>query len=275
VTVALCEHKAPASLLLSSGLEIERTDIVFANIAVGRVGIEITVDNRGEMPAPPTLVRIEAAPLGAFLRTRPLARMMTPLLLPGESRTLRLEARTRKPAPLGRADRVPPSRVLTALAGDDERDPPRAGQIGTLPTDLLELFRQGGVHWAGNLNIFFAGKEVERHLAQALRIYPGRTNVAMFMVGQRDTYAFSLHGPNWQAALFDGSRGFMRKEAEITQDEWIRIDSGMVFLALCPPADATIGEIEVHVEQQSTGKKAIVEFSLDAHAAGPGCFVVP
>jgi hypothetical protein len=31
---------------------------------------------------------------------------------------------------------------------------------------------------------------------------------------------------------------------------------------------------EVHVEQRSTGKEAIVEFSLDARAAGPGCFVV-
>lgn len=277
MTVALLKRQTHASPLLSSSLEIDQTDIVFANVAADCVRIEITVHNRGEVPSLPTLMRIEAAPLGAFLPTRSLATLKIPLLLPGESRTLRLEARAPKPTPLGQADRVPPSRVLTALASDDERDAPQPGQIGTLPVDLLDLFQQGGTHWAGNLNIFFAGKEVERHLAQALRIYPGRTNLAMFVVGQRDTYAFSLHGADasWKTALFDATRGFRRKDAEIGQDEWIRLESGIVLLELYPPADARKGEVDVHVEQQSTGKKAIVEFSLDANAAGPGCFVVP
>ncbi len=273
MTVALLKRKAHASPLLSSDLVIERTDIVFANVSAERVQIEITVHNRGDLPTPPTPLRIEAAPLGAFVPTRPLASLLIPRLLPGAAHTLRLQAQAQTPLPLGRPDRVPPSRVLTALAMDDERD---TQQRATLPTDILSLFSQGGVHWAGNLNIFFAGKDVERHLAQALRIYPGRMNLAMFVVGQRDTYAFSLKGSGagWNAALFDAARGFTQRDAKLAQDEWRKIDSGMIILELCPPADAKTGAVEVHVEQRSTGKVAIVEFSLDAKAAGPGCFVV-
>jgi hypothetical protein len=38
-------------------------------------------------------------------------------------------------------------------------------------------------------------RAVERHLAQALRIYPGKTNAAMFFVGNRkDGYRFDLTG---------------------------------------------------------------------------------
>jgi len=274
MTVALLKREAHASPLLSSGLVVERTDIVFGNVAAERVQIEITVHNRGEFPTPPTLMRIEAAPLGAFVPTRPLASLLVPRLQPGAAHTLRLQARPQKPMTLGGPDRVPPSRLLTALAMDDEDD---AQQPGTLPADILDLFAQGSTHWAGNLNIFFAGKEVERHLAQALRIYPGQTNLAMFVVGQRDTYAFSLHGSgaSWKAALFDGLSCFTRKNAPLAQDEWLKIDSGMIMLALCPPPDAAkSGEVEVHVDQRSTGKQAVVEFSLDAKAAGPGCFVV-
>jgi hypothetical protein len=47
-----------------------------------------------------------------------------------------------------------------------------------------------------------------------------------------------------------------------------------MMLALCPPKDCGSGTVEVHVEQRSTGQSAVVEFSLDPNAAGPGCFVV-
>jgi hypothetical protein len=49
---------------------------------------------------------------------------------------------------------------------------------------------------------------------------------------------------------------------------------GMLMLALQPPATAEAGQVEVHVRQRSTGRTAVVEFSLDARAAGPGCYVV-
>jgi len=45
-------------------------------------------------------------------------------------------------------------------------------------------------------------------------------------------------------------------------------------LALVPPAACRRGSVAVHVEQRSTGRVAVVEFSLDAAAAGPGCYVV-
>jgi hypothetical protein len=48
----------------------------------------------------------------------------------------------------------------------------------------------------------------------------------------------------------------------------------MFLLALCPPADCTAAALEVHVTQRSTGQSAVVEFSLDPNAAGPGCYVV-
>jgi hypothetical protein len=47
-----------------------------------------------------------------------------------------------------------------------------------------------------------------------------------------------------------------------------------MMLALRPPEDCEAGGVEVHVEQRSTGQVAIVEFSFDPTALGPGCFVV-
>ena len=53
------------------------------------------------------------------------------------------------------------------------------------------------------------GKAVERHMARALRVYPGKTNAAMFFVGDRkDGYKFELSGDveDWQAELVDMTR---------------------------------------------------------------------
>jgi len=50
--------------------------------------------------------------------------------------------------------------------------------------------------------------------------------------------------------------------------------SRVIMLALCPPRDCGAGSVAVHVQQRSTGRWAVVEFSLDPKAAGPGCFVV-
>jgi hypothetical protein len=189
----------------------------------------------------------------------------------------------------------------TAVAGNDESRS-RAGAGGalgllrrwlgasnwgrqnlSLPDDPLQLLSRPGVHWAGNINVLIGRHAVERHLAQALRIYPGRTNLAVFFVGdRRDEYQFALEGDGaaWDAGLFDLMDCYSpdRTDAsphQIPRSKWIPIQHcSMILLAICPPEACQTGSIEVHVRQRSTGRDAIVEFSLDANAAGAGCYAV-
>jgi hypothetical protein len=138
-------------------------------------------------------------------------------------------------------------------------------------------------YWAGNLNVFVGGKDVERHMARALRILPERTNVAMFVVGGGpDSYRFDLVGlgPDWNAVIIDPmnaaslSRGISRGTA-IEPGSWLSLRSNsLLFLALRPPSQCSAGEVEVHVTQRSTRKTAVVEFSFDSRSLGPGCYVV-
>jgi hypothetical protein len=253
----------------------------------------------------PTLAQIDVAPLGAFVPWRPLSIIEVPAIEPEGSVTTRTEAIRVATRPLGPPDRVPPQRLLTALGSDDEDSEssrPRSSFVanwlsqlsrvarrsrgqtpGTLPADPLELIGRTNPHWAGNLNVFVGDRAVERHLAKALRIYPGRVNMAMFVVGSgKDSYAFSLAGnaAGWDADLFDMMRGEshaieVRDEERVRQNEWIPVQSQtLMMLKLVPPQGSVRGTIEVHVEQQSSGREALVEFSLDRDAAGPGCYVV-
>src|SRR5205823_25444 len=104
---------------------------------------------------------------------------------------------------------------------------PRPAAPGLAP-DLLALLGQGGVHWAGNLNLFFPGKDVERHTAAALRVEPGCTNLAMFLVGgfKPDEYRFRLTGDAvaWNARLFDAALGRpiadAVRSAELSEGVW-------------------------------------------------------
>jgi hypothetical protein len=175
--------------------------------------------------------------------------------------------------------------LLQALAGSRPPAGPRTRAVtvlADLPPDPFELLGQANPHWAGNINIFVNRAPVERHLAQALRIYPGRLNLAMFVVGcGADSYAFHLSGDGarWDATLYDVmSRDTLVLSVDqfdpIKESSWIAIrQQTLMMLALRPPLTCDRGSVEVHVEQRSTGKSAVVEFSLDAHASGPGCFV--
>ena len=96
-------------------LRVERTDIVFHDLAGDRLRIQVTVHNAGEQRSRPTPMRLESAPLGAFVAWAPLARLIVPALEPGESRELSTEVPRPRPIPLGNFDRVPPRRLLTAL----------------------------------------------------------------------------------------------------------------------------------------------------------------
>jgi hypothetical protein len=274
-------------------LQLERTDIVFANTAPDRVGVEITLRNLDERPTAATLAVVHAAPLGAFLPWRPVGIIPIPAVAPQGSFILRLDAPIRRTAALGDPARLPPVRLLTALAQDDDRgdavnlldtgqDGRRPSAGAPLPADLFALLGRANPHWAGNLNVFIGDRAVERHLAQALRIYPGRTNLALFMVGSgRDEYSFALSGSgaDWQAELYGlGETGSLFQtgaHGRVPLGQWLPIASTkMLMLSMQPPGGCRQGEVQVHVSQRSTGKTAVVEFSLDEKAAGPGCFVV-
>jgi hypothetical protein len=274
---------------VTTGLTVRATDIEFSNSRPDLVDVRITVRNVGPEQSQPMIGRISAAPLGAFVPWQLLAVAKIPSLAPNEAHIVCVEVQERRRRPLGSADRVPPSRVLTALGQDDDNQPPRpaiaastSATVGRLPTDLLKLLGQGNVHFAGNLNIFVGGRAVERHKAKSLRVYPGRTNLAMFIVGSRpDAYAFDLQGSAaaWDAVLFNMTRAnsFLPEggQSALPLRRWIeQTGMSMMVLAVRPPAKCEQGAVDVHVKQRSTGESAIVEFSLDPAADGPGCYVV-
>jgi hypothetical protein len=157
-----------------------------------------------------------------------------------------------------------------------------AATTGSLAPDLWELLGRGQPHWAGNINVFIGSRAVERHLARALRVYPGRPNLAMFLVGgqgKRDAYAFDIVGltPDWQAALFDmtNARTLLVGAADppIQETRWVEASGClMIMMVTRPPADCQKGNVEVHVTRQSCQKTAVVEFNLDPTAQGTGCY---
>jgi hypothetical protein len=304
------EVEALEAELRQAELSVERTDIAFHDVAGDKVRIQVTVHNRGSGRSQPSLMTIESAPLGAFVPWQPLAKLTVPALEPGESRELSVEVARPRPAPLGDFNRVPPKKLLTAVNASDkspEQSSPRpargiaamlslllrrgngfstralAGKTSLAP-DLWDMVGRGQPHWAGNINVFIGREPVERHLAQALRIYPGRTNMAMFLVGdrgRRDAFAFELVGLNadWKAMLYDATtnKSLVTNAADIPIEEmqWVESNTGlMVMLATQPPADRKTGNLEVHVTRRSCGKTAVVEFSMDSAAKGPGCYFV-
>lgn len=282
-----------------AGLSLERHDIEFYCPRPDQVAIGIKLTNEGESATGPTLIRIDAAPLGAFVPWRPLAEVLVPTIGPRGSHRVQFAVERPHTRPIGRhPGDIPPARLLTALGmGEPPRQPRQivnrqagagtiAFQTRPLPPDVFELLGSRNPHWAGNLNIFVGGRAVERHLARALRIYPGRVNLAFFMVGSgRDAYSFEFggEGANWEAALYDPLSH--RSPLTLLSDpdhfrslghgEWLEVErQAVLLLAIRPPQDCRSGNIDVHVTQRSTGNTAIVEFSLDRDAAGPGCFVV-
>jgi hypothetical protein len=287
-------------------LRVERTDISFHDLTGDRVRVDILVRNAGEQRSLPTPMRIESAPLGAFVPWQPLTRLLVPALEPDESRKLSTEVMRPRPGSLGDFNRVPPKKFLTAVNSPDQSSPQagglgilgmlnllRRGQAarppgrdlsgkGLLAPDLWDLLGQGQPHWAGNINVFVGTRPVERHLAKALRVYTGRTNLAMFIVGgagRPDAYSFELVGldSDWKTALYDlrhnRSLVINPRDNPIKQREWVEADGVMlVMLATHPPAGCEAGNLEVHVNRRSSRTTAIVEFDLDPAAQGTGCY---
>jgi hypothetical protein len=285
-------------------LLVEPTGISFHDLPGDIVRIQVTVSNVGSERSLPTTMRLESAPLGAFVPWKPLAKLLVPALEPGESRDLSTDAKRPRPAPLGNFNRVPPKTLLTAVNSPDQPSPQpvavtallnflRRGQ-GDAPTstakpslapDLWDLVGQGQTYWAGNINVFVGNRAVERHLAKALRIYPGRTNIAMFVTGspgRRDAFSFELVGlsPDWKAALYDVTNRrtlvvdpLAPLDDCIEESHWVESNEGLlVVLATQPPADCAAGNLEVHVTCRESRKTAVVEFNLDPAAQGSGCY---
>ena len=284
-------------------LRVERTDIVFCDSVGDRVRIQVTVHNVGELPSRPTTMTIESAPFGAFVKWRPLSQLIVPGLAPGESLELSTEVPRPRPIPLGDFNRVPPRRLLTALSSPDQPLPPTGLQAFfnrlwkrrstpsqlsfsttgiSLAPDIWDLLGRGQQHWVGNINVFIGRRPVERHLAKALRVYPGHTNLAMFIVGnpgEREAFAFELEGleAKWNAALHDVTNGknlaVDPSGTYIAEEKWVESNGGLlVMLATQPPSDCRTGKLEVHVTRRTDQKTAIVEFDLDPAAQGPGCY---
>ena len=299
---ALLDRPIAVHVPLSSELHVHRADIDFYNVAPGRVRLSVTVSNVGDIGSEPATMTIQAAPLGAFVPWKDVTSLAIPPIPPHGQTEVTTELTAPPPTKaLGEFSRVPPRKLLTALASVDDNPPqPNAGQLGQLflrllgrgarsepardlPGDPLSLLARPSPHWAGNINIHIGRQAVERHLARALRIYPGRTNLAVFIVGdRRDEYQFTLagSGASWDAALFDCTnlpsfKATSTRSHAIPLRQWIRLEKfRAILLAISPPHVCEQGSVEVHVRQRSTGKDAIVEFSLDANAAGAGCYTV-
>lgn len=288
-------------------LRVEPTDISFHDLAGDKVRIQVTVRNAGDGRSLPTTMRLESAPLGAFVPWQPLTRLHVPALEPGESIKLSTEVSRPRPAPIGDFNRIPPKRLLTTVNAPDQSSPqsgssllamlgrfrgrrtdgrPTAPSVGKtlLAPDLWDLVGQGQEHWAGNINVFVGSAPVERHLARALRVYPGRINLAMFVVGsprKPDAYSFQLVGlaEDWKASLHDATNGrsllVNPAEAAIEEEKWLEAAGNLlVILAARPPEYCQTGNLQVHVTQRSCRKTAVVEFDLDPTAQGAGCFYV-
>src|SRR5436853_355481 len=103
-------HSGYATEFGEADLSLERTDISFHDLPGDKVLVQITVRNTGTGASRPTPMRLESAPLGAFVPWRPLAQLVVPALEPGESRELSVEVKRPRPMVLGDFDRVPPKK---------------------------------------------------------------------------------------------------------------------------------------------------------------------
>ncbi|HTV40578.1 MAG TPA: hypothetical protein VMF08_08385 [Candidatus Sulfotelmatobacter sp.] len=295
----------------NAGLTVDPTDITFEDLTRDTVMIRVTIRNEGKSRSSPACVRLESAPFGAFVPWRPLASLPVPALNPGESRELSVTATRSHPVPLGDFNRVPPVSLLRALDASPDKQPPQPGRRfvalwvalwnlirrrGTstghptaareamLPPDLWEWFGREQQHWAGNINVFVGKRPVERHVAKALRIYSGRTNLAMFVVGgtgRRDAYSFDLVGlpSDWKAALHDVTAAktliVSSSDKPVQERQWVQAvgDMMVVMLVVRPPLICEDGKVQVHVTSRYSRKTAVVEFDMDPTAQGTGCYV--
>lgn len=292
------------SVAQGADLRVERRGIRFWNVAPDRVRIEVLVENRGDARSEPDQLVLQSAVLGAFVPWRPLERLAVPALEPGGVAVVGCERRRPRVRAVADFSGLVPPRLWTALGTPDEGSERPAGEppvfargrgrvmpglvdfllrasAGSreLSPDVLELLGRGSPHWAGNINVMIGGRAVERHMAQALRVHPGRTNLAVFLLGG-DAQGYVLRvrgsGAQWPHCLLDP--GLRRTLEQPDGSHWYALGMGpsprMVFFVCRPPAGCGDAAVEIHIERRPHGDQAVVELSLAPDAAGPGCYAV-
>ena len=166
-----------------------------------------------------------------------------------------------------------------------------------------DLHQGRSAHWVGNINVLMNGVDVERHEARAFRIYPEKVNRSWFFLGGGASHSTSFDiwasSEGWSTKLYNtrpswdwsfsereslvGFAGGLEMKTYpgelIEPGDWVRMGRGaMVAVEICPPADATKGNLGIQVLQKSPGsekvRKAVVEFDFSESAVGPGCYTV-
>ena len=242
----------------ASMLRIAREDIIFFNRSRDLVQLEVTVHNRGEVVSRPTWMRVNAAPLGAFVDSQQVARLRVPRISPGGS-----------------------TQVSTTLSTSARSPRMRDAQ---LPADSLRQFDSRRANWAGNFDVHIGEESAERHCAAAIRLQPGVENFALFFVGQGlDSFRFNFlgDGESWSPTLELGSASARRALLGHRTTPGSLIQPGRwwkwrmthdVTLIVRPPAGVSKGLLAVEIEKRSSGKKAFVEFGFGVDTIPPRCF---
>jgi len=139
---------ASSGPVVHAALTLERKDIVFHNPNPEEVEISITLSHVADRPSAPAMVRMQAAPLGAFVPWQPLGDVLVPMLEPRRRHILRFRLQRPRPTVLGDPSQLPIARLLNALARAEPQRAPGAQlllrfgggsigfQTGALPADL-------------------------------------------------------------------------------------------------------------------------------------------
>ena len=304
---------------------VEREDIRFYNVAPDRLRIEVTVSNMGYAASGPAIMQLQFAAFGAFVPWTPLQILQVPPIGASESRLVKTEAMIRSDGTLAAIDggqknedpnlpaAVRRNLLLRTLLRDDKfksmTTSERIALVGGTGWNLqnargeaanqgkdmqmppVDLHQGRSVHWIGNINVLIGNVDVERHVARAFRIYPGRANRSVFFLGDKagESYSFGMKGSGeaWPTKLIrigcsqnylgfgQFAGGLDCPGKQIQPGDWLRLDPvGLIGVEICPPEDATEGGLDIEVCRKSDNRKAVVEFDFAETAAGPGCYTV-
>lgn len=286
-------HAGKPGTMSALGLRADRTAISFHNITEDLVRVEVRVSNDGDFVSPPTDIALQSAGFGAFLPWHPLMSLSVPALAPRTSLVVAGTAMvppTKSAVPNTLSWSMPPDLLrefaeTTAREAREEAEREARRLVRRAPpilaADSFAVTGREGVHWTGNIDILMRDIAAERHLAGALRVYPGRTNAAMFYVGDRpDGYKFELSGDveDWKAEIIDMSAMMSPKVTPaaktVPTGGFREFSRGTFYMLVRPPRDAEKGYVSAHVTRQSDGREVVVEFNLDRRAKGAGCYTV-